>query len=103
MGTTGLDYAPGQGPMAKVSVSLHAGNVRAIKDRVGTRRFSAYVDNAIERQIERDLLEEAIQANLSECGPIPQELRDEAAELFREVRSAPELQEESEWLLREAS
>jgi hypothetical protein len=70
---------------------LRAGNIRAIKERVGARGFSAYVDAAVERQIERDLLEEALQANENESGAIPQSLRDEAEELFRSVKSTPEL------------
>src|SRR3954447_14973108 len=91
------NYAPGDGPAAKVSVSLRAGNIRAIKERVGARGFSAYVNAAVERQIERDLLEEALQANENAAGPIPQSLRDEAEELFRSVKSAPELQEDGGW------
>ncbi|MGP3917593.1 hypothetical protein [Nonomuraea sp. 10N515B] len=51
----------------------------------------------LERQIERDLLEEALQANEAASGPIPQSLRDEAAELFRHVKSAPGLHEECGW------
>ncbi|GAB2634177.1 hypothetical protein [Nocardia goodfellowii] len=88
------DFPPGEGPAAKVSVSLRAGNIRAIKDRVGARGFSAYVDAAVERQIERDLLEEALLANEAQAAPIPPDFKDEAAALFREVRSAPELQGE---------
>ncbi|MEU8358467.1 hypothetical protein AB0C27_20880 [Nonomuraea sp. NPDC048882] len=56
----------------------------------------------MERQIERDLLEEALQANEAASGPIPQALRDEAAELFRRVKSAPELQEKDGWRAPEA-
>lgn len=85
------DYPPGDGPAAKVSVSLRTGNIRAVRARVGARGFSAYVDAAVERQIERDLLEEALVANEDQAGVIPQELRDEAAALFREVKSSPEL------------
>ncbi|WP_182907116.1 hypothetical protein [Microbispora sp. H13382] len=96
-------FPPGEGPAAKVSVSLRAGNIRAIKERVGARGFSAYVDAAVERQIERDLLEEALQANENESGPIPQSLRDEAEQLFRSVKSAPELQEKRGWRAHEAS
>lgn len=96
------DFAPGDGPAAKVSVSLRTGNIRAVRERVGARGFSAYVDAAVERQIERDLLEEALQANEAASGPIPQALRDEAAELFRRVRSAPELHEEDGWRAHEA-
>ena len=57
------EFLPREGPAAKVSVSLRAGNIRAIKERLGARGFSAYVDAAVGRQIERDLLEEALQAN----------------------------------------
>lgn len=87
------EFAPGEGPAVKASVSLRAGNIRAIRERVGARGLSAYVDAAVERQIERDLMEEALQRNEMESGPIPQELRDEAADLFRAVKAAPELQE----------
>jgi hypothetical protein len=97
------EFLPGEGPAAKVSVSLRAGNIRAIKERVGARGFSAYVDAAVERQIERDLLEEALQANENESGPISQSLRDEAEELFRSVKATPELQEDSGWHAHEAS
>jgi hypothetical protein len=76
------NYPPGYGPAVKVSVSLRAGNIRAIRERVGSRGFSAYVDAAIERQIERDLLEEALAVNEAQAGPIPQSPRDEAATLL---------------------
>lgn len=91
------EYGLGEGPAAKVSVSLRAGNIRAVRERAGARGFSAYVDAAVERQIERDLLEEALAANEAEAGPIPQKLRDEAANLFRAVKDAPELQENAAW------
>jgi hypothetical protein len=58
--------------------------IRAIRERVGSHGFSAYVDAAVERQIERDLLEEALLANEAEAGSIPQEFKDEAAALFRD-------------------
>jgi hypothetical protein len=51
------------------------------------------MDCFAERQNERDLLEEALRVNEEAAGPMPQALRDAAAELFREVRSAPEPQE----------
>ncbi|GAA2114894.1 hypothetical protein [Actinomadura alba] len=89
-------FAPGGGPAVKVSVSLRAGNLRAVKERVGARGVSSYIDAAVERQIERDLLEEALRVNEVASGPIPQALRDEAAELFRSVKSSPELQEEED-------
>lgn len=102
MGTPEKEFGLGEGPAMKASVSLRAGNIRAVRERVGARGFSAYVDAAVERQIERDLLEEALRANERESGPIPQALRDEAAELFRAVKAAPELQEDAEWPEHEA-
>jgi len=102
MSTAEASFTPGHGPAAKVSVSLRAGNIRAIRDRVGSRGFSAYVDAAVERQIERDLLEEALTANEAESGPIPRSFKDEAAAVFREVKSSPELLEEGEWHARKA-
>lgn len=103
MGMAEREYAPGDGPAVKVSVSLRAGNVRTVKERVGARGFSAYVDAAVERQIERDLLEEALQVNEAAMGPVPQELRDEVAELFRTLKSPPELHGEDGWDAPEAS
>lgn len=97
------EFQPGAGPASKVSVSLRAGNIRAIRERVGARGFSAYVDAAVERQIERDLLEEALQANEQEAGPTPEALRNEAQELFRSVKSDPELREDGGWHAHEAS
>lgn len=96
------DYAPGTGPAVKVSVSLRAGNVRAVKRRVGARGFSAFVDAAVERQIERELLEELLQANEAAIGPIPVELREEAAAIFRDIKSDPDLQDEYQWQAHEA-
>ena len=99
----GDDFQPGAGPASKVSVSLRAGNIRAIRERVGARGFSAYVDAAVERQIERDLLEEALQANEQEAEPASEAFRNEAQELFRSVKSAPELREDGGWHAHEAS
>ena len=102
MSAAEVNYTPGHGPAAKVSVSLRAGNIRAIRDRVGSRGFSAYVDAAVERQIERDLLEEALRVNEAAADPVQQGFKDEAAALFREVKAAPELQEDGGWHAREA-
>lgn len=43
-----------------VSTSLHAGTVEAVRNRVGKRGFSAYVEAALRRQIEQDDLAELI-------------------------------------------
>ncbi|MFD4634017.1 hypothetical protein ACFVYR_20070 [Streptomyces sp. NPDC058284] len=55
---TGL--SPDGGPSSGVSVSLTAGTVQAIRERVGKRGVSAYLERAAQRQIERDNLDELI-------------------------------------------
>ncbi|GAA2787190.1 hypothetical protein VO63_06625 [Streptomyces showdoensis] len=79
------EYGPDEGPAQKVSVSMPAGRVAAVKARVGARGFSAYVSAAVERQIQRDLLEESLRAKEAEIGPPTQEIQDWAAAIFREA------------------
>ncbi|WP_327369571.1 hypothetical protein [Streptomyces sp. NBC_01217] len=82
---TPVEYGPDEGPAQKVSVSMPAGRIAAVKARVGARGFSAYISAAVERQIQRDLLEELLQAKEAEIGPPDQETLDWAAEVFREA------------------
>ncbi|WP_381793250.1 hypothetical protein [Streptomyces niveus] len=63
-----VNYGVGEGPTANVSVSLHSGNIAAVRARVGKRGFSAYVDAAVQRQIERDNLAELTAAHEAEHG-----------------------------------
>ena len=63
-------YGVGEGPTANVSVSLHSGNIAAVRARVGKRGFSAYVDAAVQRQIERDNLAELTNAHEAEQGAL---------------------------------
>lgn len=51
---------PGSGPTVTVSTSLHAGTVEAVRNRVGKRGFSSYVEAALRRQIEQDNLAELV-------------------------------------------
>ncbi|WP_306189570.1 hypothetical protein [Streptomyces sp. MK5] len=76
-----------EGPAQKVSVSMPAGRIAAVKARVGARGFSAYVSAAVERQIQRDLLEELLQEKEAEIGPPTPEVQEWAAEIFREAES----------------
>ncbi|WP_203182216.1 hypothetical protein [Streptomyces pratensis] len=77
------EYTHDDGPAQKVSISMPASRVAAVRARVGARGFSAYISAAVERQIQRDLLEELLQASEDEAGPIPQAMTDRAAEAFR--------------------
>lgn len=54
------DFCPGDGPSSGISVSLTAGTLQAIRERVGKRGVSAYLEKAAQRQIERDNLDELI-------------------------------------------
>ncbi|MEW1635118.1 hypothetical protein AB0469_13675 [Streptomyces sp. NPDC093801] len=53
-------FLPGDGPTSGISVSLTAGTLQAIRDRVGKRGVSAYLERAAQRQIELDKLDELI-------------------------------------------
>ena len=54
------DFPPVDGPTCGISVSLTAGTLQAIRERVGKRGVSAYLEKAAQRQIERDNLDELI-------------------------------------------
>lgn len=98
------EHGPDDGPAQKVSVSMPAGRIAAVKARVGARGFSAYVSAAVERQIQRDLLEELLRTKETEIGPPTEEIQDWAAEIFREAEglsaqehSASAQEGETEW------
>ncbi|MGW5122622.1 hypothetical protein ACWEQ7_00880 [Streptomyces sp. NPDC004069] len=84
---TAEQYGKDEGPAQKVSVSMPAGRIAAVKARVGTRGFSAYVSAAVERQIQRDLLEELLRAKEAEIGPPSPEVQEWAAEIFRDAET----------------
>ncbi|WP_079151762.1 hypothetical protein [Streptomyces sp. RTd22] len=64
--------APGEGPTRPVSVSLHEGTIAALKERIGKRGMSAYVEALIQRQLERDRLRELIEDAEAAHGPVDQ-------------------------------
>lgn len=66
------DPAPGEGPVRPVSVSLHEGTIAALKARTGKRGMSAYVEDLIQRQLERDRLTELIADAEAAHGPVDQ-------------------------------
>jgi hypothetical protein len=102
-------YDEGSSPAQKVSVSMPADRIAAVKARVGARGFSAYVTAAVERQIQRDLIDELLQANEAEAGPVPQEMRDRAEQAIRAAKAPAPRQHtvgeghSEEWHAREAS
>lgn len=54
------DFRLGDGPSSGISVTLTAGTLHAIRERVGKRGVSAYLEMAAQRQIERDNLDELL-------------------------------------------
>ncbi|GLF98846.1 hypothetical protein [Streptomyces yaizuensis] len=54
------NFRPGDGPSSGISVTLAAGTLQAIREKVGKRGVSAYLERAAQRQIERDNLDELI-------------------------------------------
>lgn len=54
------DLTPGAGPSSGISVTLSAGTLRAIRERVGRRGVSGYLERAAQRQIERENLDELV-------------------------------------------
>lgn len=61
---------PEQDPTVSVSVSFHSSVIGEVRQRVGKRGVSAYVEAAVRRQIERDHLRELIEANEAIHGEI---------------------------------
>ncbi|MFD6417147.1 hypothetical protein [Streptomyces sp. NPDC060194] len=76
-------YESGDTRSQKVSVSMPADRIAAVKARVGARGFSAYISAAVERQIQRDLIDELLARNEAEAAPITQEMHDQAAASIR--------------------
>ncbi|MFB8347778.1 hypothetical protein [Streptomyces niveus] len=78
-----VNYGVGEGPTANVSVSLHSGTIAAVRARVGKRGFSAYVDAAVQRQIERDNLAELTASHEAEHGALSDAEIEAARALLR--------------------
>ncbi|CAL9471834.1 hypothetical protein [Streptomyces sp. enrichment culture] len=71
----------------KVSVSMPADRIAAVRARVGKRGFSAYVSAAVERQLQRDLLEELLQEKEAAIGSPSAEIEAWAEDVFRSAEA----------------
>ena len=80
------EQVPGEGPTTVVSVSMHSGTISAVRDRTGRRGVSAYIEAAVQRQIERDNLDELIAAAEAEHGPITAEEIEAKRQLLAQLR-----------------
>jgi Arc/MetJ-type ribon-helix-helix transcriptional regulator len=66
------------GTVRKVSVSMPEDLTAAVQQRVGRGKFSQYVTEAVNRQLEQDLLAELSDLLAAEHGPVPAEYLAEA-------------------------
>jgi hypothetical protein len=67
---------------------MHSGTIGAVRGRVGRRGVSAYIEAAVQRQIERDNLDELIVAAEAEHGPITEEEIAVKREVLARARDA---------------
>lgn len=75
--------------VAKVSLSIEAGVLAEARDRAGRRELSAYVTDALRRQLQHDRLGELLAQMEAEAGPIPDEVMEEARSLWRGPDAKP--------------
>ncbi|THV27602.1 hypothetical protein [Glycomyces paridis] len=58
----------GEGPAVSVSASLHRGTVNEVRRRVGKRAFSAYLEDALLKQMRREDLRELLDDHIERHG-----------------------------------
>jgi hypothetical protein len=85
-------YSIGEGPATRVSLSLPEGTAEAIRARVGKREFSAFIAEAVERELRGQVLDEYLADYESRKGPVSPQARQQARQVFDEVFA-----EEGEW------
>jgi hypothetical protein len=73
-------------PTGKYSITMPRDIAEAAKARSGPSGLSAYVAAAVARQVERDNLNEVIQAAEAEHGPITDEEVQSLRDLVRQAR-----------------
>ncbi len=76
-------------PVSKVSFSIEEEVLAEARERAGRRELSSYVTGALRRQLQHDRLGELLSAMEAESGPIPDELMEEAGQLWRGPAAAP--------------
>jgi hypothetical protein len=89
---TDMTYGIGEGPATRVSLSLPEGTAEAIRARVGKREFSAFVADAVERELRGQILNDYLADYESRKGPVSEHSRRWARQVFDEVFA-----EEGEW------
>ncbi len=66
-----------------------------VRDRAGRRELSSYVTDALRRQLQHDRLGELLAELDATAGPIPDELMEEARQLWRGAVEEPKTRRRS--------
>ena len=90
MGDT--SYGIGEGPAARVSLSLPEGTAEAIRQRVGKREFSAFITDAVERELRGRILDEYLADYEQRNGPVSAHEQERARRVLDDVFA-----EEGQW------
>lgn len=75
--------------VSKVSLSIEEDVLAEARQRAGRRELSAYVSGALRRQLQHDRLGELLAEMEAESGPIPDDVMEEARQLWRGPAAAP--------------
>ena len=87
-----IPYSVGEGPATRVSLSLPEGTAEAIRRRVGKREFSAFITEAVERELRGQILDEYLADYERRRGPISEHEQERVRRVFDEVFA-----EEGQW------
>jgi Arc/MetJ family transcription regulator len=69
--------------VSKVSLSIDEDALAEARARVGRRKLSSYVNEALRRQLQRDRLTELLENMDTESGPIRDEVMEKARQPWR--------------------
>jgi hypothetical protein len=69
--------------VTKVSLSIDEDVLSEARSRAGRRELSAYVTDALRRQLQQDRIAELLREMAAESGPIPDDAMEEARQLWR--------------------
>lgn len=72
----------------KVSLTLDEALLAEARSRVGQRGLSAFVNHALERELQRDRLTGLLSRMDAEAGPVPDDLVDEARKQWQGKRQS---------------
>jgi Arc/MetJ family transcription regulator len=75
--------------VSKVSLSIEEEVITEARARAGHRELSSYVTDALRRQLQHDRIGELLAEMEAESGPIPDDLLEEARQLWRPPAGAP--------------